>query len=42
MIEQVQEHMNEINRLNLDELSAQSADLLKVLLVIDTERGMEG
>ncbi|KAL4948627.1 hypothetical protein BDW69DRAFT_189105 [Aspergillus filifer] len=38
MIEQVQEHMNEINRLNSDELSAQSADLLKALLAIDMEK----
>jgi len=39
MIEQVQEHMSEINRLNSDELSAQSADLLKSLLSIDLEKG---
>ncbi|KAL4784724.1 hypothetical protein BJX76DRAFT_204471 [Aspergillus varians] len=39
MIEQVQEHMSEINRLNSDELSAQSADLLKTLLAIDMEQG---
>nr|L7X8G0.1 RecName: Full=Dehydrocurvularin biosynthesis regulator [Aspergillus terreus]AGC95322.1 CurR [Aspergillus terreus] len=39
MIEQVQEHMSEINRLNSDELSAQSADLLKSLLAIDLEKG---
>lgn len=39
MIEQVQEHMAEINRLNSDELSAQSADLLKSLLAIDLEKG---
>ncbi|KAL6232448.1 hypothetical protein BDW75DRAFT_19720 [Aspergillus navahoensis] len=39
MIEQVQEHMNEINRLNSDELSARSADLLKALLAIDMEKG---
>lgn len=39
MIEQVQEHMNQINRLNSDELSAQSADLLKSLLAIDLEKG---
>ncbi|KAL2820185.1 hypothetical protein BDW59DRAFT_151021 [Aspergillus cavernicola] len=39
MIEQVQEHMSEINRLNSDELSAQSADLLKALLEIDLEKG---
>ncbi|KAJ5675979.1 hypothetical protein N7462_008876 [Penicillium macrosclerotiorum] len=39
MIEQVQEHMSEISRLNSDELSAQSADLLKSLLAIDLEKG---
>ncbi|KAJ6128201.1 hypothetical protein N7471_009418 [Penicillium samsonianum] len=39
MIEQMQEHMIEINRLNSDELSAQSADLLKALLAIDLEKG---
>ncbi|KAG2412312.1 hypothetical protein HFD88_009869 [Aspergillus terreus] len=39
MIEQVQEHMSEINRLNSDELSAQSADLLKALLAVDMENG---
>lgn len=39
MIEQVQEHMSKINRLNSDELSAQSADLLKSLLAIDLEKG---
>ncbi|KAL4796961.1 hypothetical protein BDV19DRAFT_360158 [Aspergillus venezuelensis] len=39
IIEQVQEHMNEMNRLNSDELSAQSADLLKALLAIDMEKG---
>ncbi|KAL5044199.1 hypothetical protein BDW71DRAFT_216013 [Aspergillus fruticulosus] len=39
MIEQVQEHMSEINRLNSDELSAQSADLLKALLAVDMEKG---
>jgi hypothetical protein len=39
MIEQVQEHMNEINTLNSDELSARSADLLKALLAIDMEEG---
>lgn len=39
MIEQMQEHMTEINRLNSDELSAQSADLLKALLAIDLEKG---
>ncbi|KAL4868838.1 hypothetical protein BDV12DRAFT_185569 [Aspergillus spectabilis] len=38
MIEQVQEHMNEINRLNSDELSAQSADLLAALLAVDMEK----
>jgi hypothetical protein len=39
MIEQVQEHMNEINTLNSDELSARSADLLKALLAVDIEKG---
>ncbi|KAJ5492006.1 hypothetical protein N7453_010103 [Penicillium expansum] len=39
VIEQMQEHMSEINRLNSDELSAQSADLLKALLAIDLEKG---
>ncbi|KAL5358546.1 hypothetical protein BJX96DRAFT_183012 [Aspergillus floccosus] len=39
MIEQVQEHMSEINKLNADELSAQSVDLLKALLAIDMENG---
>ncbi|KAL5340614.1 hypothetical protein BJX70DRAFT_102110 [Aspergillus crustosus] len=38
MIEQVQEHMSELNRLNSDELSAQSADLLQSLLAIDLEK----
>jgi hypothetical protein len=38
MIEQVQEHMNEINILNSDELSARSADLLKALLAVDMEK----
>ncbi|KAE8148693.1 hypothetical protein BDV25DRAFT_157825 [Aspergillus avenaceus] len=38
MIEQVQENMNDINRLNSDELSAQSAGLLKALLAIDMEK----
>ncbi|RMZ39430.1 hypothetical protein CA14_003124 [Aspergillus flavus] len=40
MIEQVQENMNEMNRLNSDELSAQSADLLKALLAIDVDKGI--
>lgn len=40
MIEQVQESMNEMNRLNSDELSAQSADLLKALLAIDVDKGI--
>lgn len=39
MIEQMQEHMSEINRLNSDELSAKSVDLLKALLAIDLEKG---
>ncbi|KAE8369901.1 hypothetical protein BDV27DRAFT_104398 [Aspergillus caelatus] len=39
MIEQVQENMDEINRLNSDELSAKSAELLKALLAIDMEKG---
>jgi hypothetical protein len=37
MIEQVQENMKEVNRLNLDALSAQSADLLRRLLTIEVE-----
>ncbi|MCJ1366087.1 hypothetical protein MMC16_005212 [Acarospora aff. strigata] len=37
MIEQVQENMKEINRLNSDALSAQSADLLRRLLTIEVE-----
>lgn len=37
MIEQVQENMEEVNRLNADALSAQSANLLRKLLAIDTE-----
>jgi Fungal Zn(2)-Cys(6) binuclear cluster domain len=37
MIEQVQENMEEVNRLNLDALSAQSADLLRRLLNIEVE-----
>ncbi len=37
MIEQVQENMKEVNRLNSDALSAQSADLLHRLLTIDVE-----
>jgi hypothetical protein len=39
MIEQVQENMAEINKLNSDALSAQSADLLKKLLAIEDESG---
>jgi hypothetical protein len=39
MIEQVQENMTEINRLNSDALSAQSADLLRKLLAIEVETG---
>jgi hypothetical protein len=39
MIEQVQENMHEINRLNSDALSAQSADLLRKLLAIEIETG---
>ncbi|KAK2758261.1 hypothetical protein FQN54_004106 [Arachnomyces sp. PD_36] len=39
MIEQVQENMNEINRLNSDALSAQSADLLRALLAIEADTG---
>ena len=34
MIEQVHEHMKEVNRLNTDVLSAQSADLLRRLLLV--------
>ena len=37
MIEQVQENMEEVNRLNSDALSAQSADLLRRLLAIDVQ-----
>ncbi|RFU30530.1 hypothetical protein B7463_g5825, partial [Scytalidium lignicola] len=37
MIEQVQENMKELNRLNSDALSAQSADLLRRLLAIEVE-----
>ncbi|KAK9778873.1 putative Zn(2)-C6 fungal-type domain-containing protein [Seiridium cardinale] len=37
MIEQAQENMRELNRLNSDALSAQSADLLRRLLAIDNE-----
>lgn len=37
MIEQVQENMEEVNRLNSDALSAQSADLLRRLLTIEAE-----
>ncbi|KAI9736496.1 MAG: hypothetical protein M1818_006006 [Claussenomyces sp. TS43310] len=37
MIEQVQENMNEVNRLNSDALSAQSADLLRRLLTIQVK-----
>jgi hypothetical protein len=39
MIEQVQENMHEINKLNSDALSAQSADLLGKLLAIEIETG---
>ncbi|KAE8350729.1 hypothetical protein BDV28DRAFT_138533 [Aspergillus coremiiformis] len=37
MIEQAQENMSEVNRLNSDALSAQSADLLRRLLTIEVE-----
>lgn len=37
MIEQAQENMKEMNRLNSDALSAKSADLLRRLLAIDVE-----
>jgi hypothetical protein len=37
MIEQAQENMKELNRLNSDALSAQSADLLRRLLAIEVE-----
>lgn len=37
MIEQVQENMKEVNRLNSDALSAKSADLLSRLLAVDIE-----
>ncbi|KAL9082714.1 MAG: hypothetical protein Q9165_008813 [Trypethelium subeluteriae] len=39
MIEQAQEHMEEVNRLNSDALSTQSADLLRRLLAIEVEIG---
>ncbi|EDU47224.1 C6 zinc finger domain containing protein [Pyrenophora tritici-repentis Pt-1C-BFP] len=39
MIEQVQENMHEVNKLNSDALSAQSADLLRKLLAIEIEAG---
>ncbi|OIW29103.1 hypothetical protein CONLIGDRAFT_548606, partial [Coniochaeta ligniaria NRRL 30616] len=37
MIEQAQENMEEVNRLNSDALSAQSAELLRRLLAVDVE-----
>jgi hypothetical protein len=37
MIEQAQEHMEEMNRLNSDALSAESADLLRRLLALQNE-----
>ncbi|OCK76858.1 hypothetical protein K432DRAFT_385126 [Lepidopterella palustris CBS 459.81] len=37
VIEQVQENMEEVNRLNSDALSAQSADLLRRLLTIEVD-----
>lgn len=37
MIEQVQENMKEVNRVSSDALSAQSADLLRRLLMIEIE-----
>ncbi|KAF2124244.1 C6 zinc finger domain-containing protein [Dothidotthia symphoricarpi CBS 119687] len=37
MIEQVQENMEEVNRLSADALSAKSADLLRRLLAIETK-----
>jgi hypothetical protein len=37
MIEQVQKNMEEVNRLNSDALSAQSADLLRRLLAIEVD-----
>ncbi|ROV95704.1 hypothetical protein VMCG_07580 [Cytospora schulzeri] len=37
MIERVQENMEEVNRINSDTLSAQSADLLRRLLTLDVE-----
>ncbi|KAF2496439.1 hypothetical protein BU16DRAFT_609429 [Lophium mytilinum] len=37
MIEQAQENMKELNRVNADALSAQSADLLRRLLAIEVE-----
>lgn len=41
MIERVQENMEEVNRLNSDALSAQSAQLLSRLLAIDGDNGEE-
>jgi hypothetical protein len=37
MVEKVQENMQELNRVNLDPLSAKSADLLRRLLAIDID-----
>jgi len=37
MIEQMQENMEEVSRLNADALSAQSANLLRLLLAIEAE-----
>ncbi|KAF2630544.1 hypothetical protein BU25DRAFT_335593 [Macroventuria anomochaeta] len=42
MIEQAQEHMEEMNRLNSDALSAESADLLRRLLAVQAESLDEG
>ena len=39
MIEQVQDNMEVVNRLNSDTLSAQSADLLRRLLAVEVEAG---
>ncbi|KAL4935162.1 hypothetical protein BDV06DRAFT_234611 [Aspergillus oleicola] len=39
MIEQVAEHMGGISMLNSDELSRQSAELLRALLAVDVEEG---
>jgi hypothetical protein len=42
MIEKAQENMGEINRLNADALSAQSADLLRRMLALESELNVDG